>query len=99
MVMLGTSDDPASTPAQSMRAESLDAGSVPRSLMGGLPVGTAVPPVWKYPGGVGTATPPTAGSIPHSSTPLITPAPPFLRIPERLVQAPGTFIMLVSHFK
>src|SRR5687767_4709533 len=44
-VMVGTSDDPLNTPAQSTRAESFEAGDGPRSLMGGLPAGIDTPPL------------------------------------------------------
>src|SRR5919109_3447326 len=99
MVMVGTSDDPLRTPDQSMRAESFDAGGDPRSLIGGLPVGIDVPPLCMYPGDVGTATPATAGSTPHSSKPENSPDPPFFWMPDRLVHAPGTFMVPFSHLK
>src|SRR5688572_334527 len=98
-VMVGTSEVPASTPDQSTRAESFDPGCGPRSLIGGVPVGIDVPPLCVYPGAVGTATPATAGSAPHSSKPLNVPEPPFLLMPERLVHAPGTLRFPVSHLK
>ena len=95
--MVGTSEVPPSTPAQSTRAESFDAGCGPRFLIGGTPVGIDEPPLCVYPGAVGTATPATAGSAPHSSKPENVPEPPFLSMPERLVHAPGTLIVSFSH--
>src|SRR3989441_13274338 len=65
---------------------------------GGFPWGAMPEPFCVYPGFVGTATPATAGSLPHASAP---PVPmldaPFLCSPLRLVQLDRMLIVPGCH--
>src|SRR6476660_4652108 len=82
-------------PAQSMSMASAACDTVPRYAIGGVPVGTELPPFWLYPGvpsdaRVGTATPATGGLAPHASVPPRAPVPPFFVSPLMLDHPPGT---------
>src|SRR2546422_7429201 len=97
--MSGVTAVPLAMPAQSIFTWSAICAGVGAGFRtGGFPWGAMPEPFCVYPGFVGTATPATAGSLPHASAP---PVPmldaPFLCSPLRLVQLDRMLIVPGCH--